>query len=391
MTNAASTPTKRAFQFVLLLGVVSLFADMTYEGARSIAGPYLAVLGASGKVVGVVSGFGELLGYGLRFVSGWISDRTRQYWAITIAGYFINLLAVPALALAGRWESAAALLIAERVGKAIRNPPRDAMLSHAASGLGAGWAFGLHEALDQIGAVTGPLLVAAVLHFRGGYQESFAMLLIPALLALAVLLTARFLYPRPRDLEQTVSKVGGEGMPRVFWVYLAAAGLVAAGYVDFPLIAFHLKRQVIASETFIPFLYSVAMAVDAISALIFGRLFDRKGIKVMAWVAALGSLFAPLVFLGGSGMALLGMAIWGVGMGAQESILRAAVAGMVSPDRRGSAFGLFNAGFGVAWFAGSAAMGVLYDHSILLLVTCSIGLQMAAVPVFLASHSRVRA
>ena len=391
MTNAAGNPNRSALQFVLLLGAVSLFADITYEGARSIAGPYLAVLGASGTVVGVVSGFGELLGYGLRFVSGWISDRTRQYWAITIAGYFINLLAVPALALAGRWESAAALLIAERVGKAIRNPPRDAMLSHAASRLGAGWAFGLHEALDQAGAVTGPLLIAAVLHVRGDYQESFAMLLIPALLALAVLLTARFLHPRPRDLGRTVAKVSGENMPRVYWVYLAAAGLVAAGYVDFPLIAFHLKRQTIASEAFIPVLYAVAMAVDAISALICGRLFDRKGIQVMAWVAALGSLFAPLVFLGGSGMALLGMAIWGVGMGAQESILKAAVAGLVSPDRRGSAFGLFNAGFGAAWFAGSAAMGVLYDYSILLLVTCSIGLQMAAVPVFLATHSRLRA
>jgi len=188
-----------ALRFVILIGVVSLFADMTYEGARSITGPYFALLGASGTIVGVVAGFGELIGYGLRLVSGYVSDRTGRYWSITFFGYLMNMLAVPLLALAGSWQLAAILIIAERAGKAIRNPPRDAMLSHATKEMGRGWGFGLHEALDQIGAVLGPLIVTAVLYFKGSYRTGFAVLLIPALLALSVLLVTRLFYPRPRD------------------------------------------------------------------------------------------------------------------------------------------------------------------------------------------------
>ena len=158
-----------ALKFVVLLGVVSLFADMTYEGARSITGPYLAILGASATAVGIVAGFGELIGYALRLVSGYISDRTGKYWTVTLFGYFINLLAVPLLALAGSWEVAAFLMITERMGKAIRNPSRDAMLSHATQSIGRGWGFGLHEAMDQIGAILGPLIVATVLYLNGGF------------------------------------------------------------------------------------------------------------------------------------------------------------------------------------------------------------------------------
>ncbi len=191
---------RSAMMFVILMGVVSLLADMTHEGARSITGPFMAFLGASGTVVGFVAGFGELVGYLLRLPSGYISDRTGRYWTITVIGYLVNMLAVPLLALAGRWETAALLIVAERAGKAIRNPTRDAMLSHATLEVGRGWGFGLHEAMDQIGAMLGPLIVAAVLYFKGSYQTSFAVLLIPAILTIGVLLAARHLYPSPRDL-----------------------------------------------------------------------------------------------------------------------------------------------------------------------------------------------
>ena len=177
---------RAALKFVILLGMVSLCADMTYEGARSITGPYLAVLGASGTVVGLVAGLGELIGYGLRLVVGYISDQTRKYWGITTLGYFLNTAVVPLLAIAGRWEIAAGLMIAERTGKAIRTPPRDVLLSHAAQRVGRGFGFGLHEALDQIGAVMGPLAVAAVIYFKGGYQGGFTILLIPAVVGLGV-------------------------------------------------------------------------------------------------------------------------------------------------------------------------------------------------------------
>ncbi len=378
------TPVKRsAMLFVALMGVVSLFADMTHEGARSIYGPFLALLGANATTVGIVAGFGELVGYALRLVSGYITDKTGRYWPITIIGYIINMLAVPLLALAGRWEIAAFLIIAERMGKAIRNPVRDAMLSHATLDMGRGWGFGLHEAMDQTGAMLGPLIVAAVLYLKGSYQTGFAFLLIPAVLTIGVLLFSRSLYPHPRDLEATVPELETKGLPRVYWVYLAAMALNAAGYADFPLIAYHFQKTSIVSKDWTPVFYSIAMGVDAVAALIFGRYFDRKGIPILVVAVLLSSAFAPLVFLGGFYLSLAGTALWGVGMGAQESIMRAAVAGMVPRDRRASAYGIFNTGYGVFWFLGSALIGILYDFSIPFLIAFSVTAQLASVPLLL--------
>ncbi|MCL6510190.1 MAG: MFS transporter [Anaerolineae bacterium] len=382
LTNARDISKSTAIRFVILLGLVSLFADITYEGARSISGPFLAVLGASGAAVGIVAGFGELLGYGLRLASGLISDRTRRYWALTMIGYAINLLAVPLMALAGRWEIAALLMMAERIGKAIRTPARDAMLSHATHATGRGWGFGLHEAMDQIGAVAGPLLVSAALFVRGEYQAAFAFLAIPAVLAIGTLALARFLYPRPRDLEVASARLEPRGLPKVYWIYLAGAALVAAGFADFPLIAFHFEKNAIAPSSNIPILYAIAMGVDAIAALIFGRLFDQIGLGILAGVTAMSALFAPLVFLGDLPSAVVGMVLWGVGMGAQESILRAAVAEMSSADRRGTAYGIFNTGYGAAWFLGSALMGVLYDAVLPALIAFSVIVQLASAIIF---------
>ncbi len=412
MTIGTSTHASRAtaVKFIILLGVVSLCADMTYEGARSITGPYLAVLGASATAVGSVAGFGELIGYGLRLLSGYISDRTRRYWTITVVGYAVNLCAVPLLALAGRWEIAAVLIVTERMGKAIRAPARDAMLSHATSEVGRGWGFGLHEALDQIGAVLGPLIVAGVLAAKGSYQTGFAILLLPALLALSVLAVARLLYPNPRTFEAMPARPESKGLPRVFWLYLVAVALVAAGYADFPLIAYHFQKAAIVPEGWIAIFYAVAMAVDAIAALVFGRLFDRAGLVVLVAAVLLSALFAPLVFLaglldsaapgsaifrtlvflGGPSGALLGVIAWGIGMGAQESILRAAIANMVSPDKRGSAYGVFNTGFGVFWFLGSALLGGLYDVSIPALIAFSVVAQLLAIPFFLLTRREPR-
>jgi MFS family permease len=237
--------------------------------------------------------------------------------------------------------------------------------------------------MDQIGAILGPLIVAGVLYYNGGYRISFAILLIPALLALAVLLVARALYPRPRDLEVASVELKTGGFSRIFWLYLAAVSLVAAGYVDFPLISFHFEKSSIVPEVWIPAFYAVAMGVDALSALFFGRLFDRMGLSILIVVSLLSSLFAPLVFLGGFNLALVGMALWGIGMGAQESIMRAAIAEMVPMDKRSTAYGIFNAGFGLSWFLGSALMGVLYDVSISSLIVFSVVMQLASIPFFI--------
>ena len=379
-----------ALKFIVLLGCVSLCADATYEGARSITGAYLGVLGASGTVVGLVAGLGELIGYGLRLLTGFLSDRTRQYWGITTLGYFINTAVVPLMAFAGRWEVLAGLMITERTGKAIRTPARDVLLSHAAMRVGRGFGFGLHEAMDQLGAVAGPLMVAAVLATWGSYQRGFAILVIPAVLGLAVLLIGQRIYPNPREFEPTTQDLQGEGLPRRFWLYLGAVALLAAGYADFPLIAFHLQRSGMSQPTQIPLLYALAMGVDAIAALVFGYWFDRIGIATLMLAILVSLGFAPLVFLGGAPSAIVGMVLWGIGMGAQESILKAAVAGMVPPERRGSAYGLFNTGYGVAWFLGSALMGVLYDSSLMALVIFSCVIQVVAIPVLWSLQASVR-
>jgi len=384
------SPRKAAVRFVVLLGIVSLLADTTYEGARSVIGPYLGLLGASAAVVGVAAGAGELLGYALRLGAGYLADRTRRYWTITFAGYLINLGAVPLLALTGSWPAAAALIVLERIGKGIRTPARDAMLSHATHQTGRGWGFGLHEALDQVGAVLGPLVVAGVLFSRASYRAGFAVLFIPAALALVSLTAARRHNPNPRDLEPTATSLEAAALPRAFWTYLAGAALVGAGYADFSLIAFHWGRAAIIPPATIPLLYALAMGVDALAALVFGRIFDRLGIPILAAGVGLSLFFAPLVFLGGPGGALLGVTLWGIGMGGQESVMRAAVAGMVGPDRRGSAYGIFNAGYGVCWFLGSAAMGVLYTVSVPLLVGFSVVAQALAIPLIIRTHRFVR-
>lgn len=379
-----------ALRFVVLIGVLSLFADMTYEGARAINGPFLAVLGATGTAVGVISGLGELLGYLVRLLSGYVSSRTGRYWLVAGIGYVVNLLAVPLLALAGNWQVAAILMTFERVGKGLRNPPRDAMLSHAGTVIGPGWAFALREALDQTGAMVGPLAMAAILYFGGAYRTGYAFLLIPALVSLVVLAAGRRLYPNPRELEtREEAAFRGPGLPRAFWIYLASMSLIALGYADFTLVAFHLEKTSLASAGGIPVLYAVAMAVSGASALVFGRWFDRGGLPVLAFAVVLSAFFAPFVFLGGFALAVVGMVLWGIGMGIQDSLMSAPLVEMVSAERRAYAYGIFNACYGVAWFIGSALLGVLYDHaSIFGVVVFSVAIQLAATPVLIVVGRR---
>ena len=374
-------PRHSAIRFIVVLGIVDLFADMTYEGARSVTGPYLGVLGASAVIVGVVAGFGEFLGYALRLVSGYLSDRTGSYWPITIVGYGVNLLAVPLLALTGRPELAILLIVAERAGRGIRVPVRDAMLSHAGSQTGLGWGFGLHGALDSAGAILGPLIVTAALYLKGGYQGAFAILAIPAVLAMMVLFAARHFYPRPRDLDVAPADLTPGRLPRRFWIYAAAAALIGAGYADFPLIAFHFGKTGLIAPVWIPVLYSLAMAAEAMAALLLGRLFDRIGIGTMILATCASAMSAPLAFLGGPAVAVTGMVLWGIGMGAQGAVMRAAIAPLAPASQRGTAYGIFNAAYGLAWFAGSSLLGVLYDWSVPALAAVSVLLQGAGLAI----------
>jgi MFS family permease len=387
--NQQSQDKSAALRFVIAIGIVSFFADWAYEGARSVTGPYLAILGASGALVGFIAGFGELLGYGLRLVSGRFSERTQAFWPITLFGYVMQMIAVPALAWAPNWQVAGLLIVTERIGKAIRNPPRDVMLSHAAKQVGYGFGFGLHEALDQFGALIGPLMIAAVLARQAGnYRMAFAALLVPAVITIILIFTARVLYPKPENLEVEIRDVHASGLPKIFWIYLAGAALVGAGFADFSLMAFHFEKAAAFPKTWIPLFYSVAMAVSGIGSLVFGRLFDRVGIWILVPLTLISAASAPLVFLGGFWLALIGSVLWGMGMGVHESIIPAAVATMVPQQRRPSAYGTFTAAYGVAWFVGSVIIGKLYDVSLTALIVFSVAAQLIAIPIFVAVRRR---
>ena len=378
-----------ARSFVLLLGVVSLLGDMTYEGGWSIVGPYMATLGASAAIVGIASGFGELVGYVVRLGSGITVDRTRGYWPVAIFGYVVNVLSVPALALAGSWPVATALVVAERFGKGVRVPPRDAMLASAASRLGAGWAFGVHEAMDQTGALLGPLAVALILFIGGTYQVAFAALAVPALASLAVLGLARRRFPHP---ERTGAEQRGAVTDRRgFILYTLFASLTVAGFAHFSIISYHITVQRILSEPLVPLFFAIATGVSAVAALVAGLAFDRVGLASVLFVPIVTAVVPFLVF-GDSPVGLaVGMVLWGVVLGAQESTVRAAVAHLVAPGARATAYGIFNTAYGVAWFLGSAALGLAYDRSIPAVIAISVGTQVlalaAAVPVF-ASRRR---
>ncbi len=388
MTKNKDNIAKTAFAFVLVIGIVNFFADMTYEGARSITGPFLGSLGASASVVGVVAGTGELLGYSLRSVAGYFADKTHRYWLIVFVGYVINMLAVPALALAGNWPIAATLIVAERTGRALRKPVVDAMISYAGKSIGRGWVFGLNEGLDQAGATVGPLIVALVLYLKSGFRTGFGVLLVSSVLCLATLVVARLWYPRPQELEtESADLAKAKGFPKTYWIYVAASALIAAGFADFSLISFHFQKEGVISQTGIPLFYAVAMGAGALTNLLFGRLFDRVGFPIVISAFFLGALFAPFVFLGQFWLSLIGMALWGIGMGAQNSLLKALLTGVLSVAKRSTGFGLFYTGFGIAWFLGSAAMGLLYDKSILAVVIFSVVFQLLALPVFLWARS----
>ena len=376
--------------FILAFGVVSFFADMAYEGMRSSTGPFLALLGASGTVVGVVAGAGELFGYLLRVVSGRLAEKSRAYWPFTLAGYVLQMAAIPLLGLCGNWQMAAIIIVLERSGKAIRNPTANFMKSRAGEHIGQGWAFGLHEAMDQTGALAGPLIVALVLAHHGSYAHAFLGLAVPAVLTLVSVFTVAARFPYAGHIVAPQPHLSFT-LPRAYWLYAASSALVAFGFADYPLIAYHFKQAGLVSDTMIPILYAVAMATSGIGALLFGIAFDKRGFAIFPSVILAAALVTPLAFLGGHDLAIVGAALWGFALGAQDSILSAGVAKIVPQHSRARAYGFFAGIFGIAWFAGSAVMGLLYDKSLYALVGVSVLAEiLALLPLLMAIRLRPR-
>ena len=370
---------RSAIRFILCMGLVSLFADMTYQGAHGTIGPLMTGLGASVTAVAIIAGLGEMLAASLRFFTGRLADRTRAYWTLAIIGYVINLLAIPLLAFVETWQQAAVLITIERTGKAIRGPARDLLLSEATGKVGHGFGFGVHAVMDQTGACAGPLLMAVITARTGNVSTAFAWLTVPAVLALLSIILARAV--RPVRVEPPPPKVL-PAMPGVFWPYVTAAGLLAFGFVDFPVLGAHFEKHQIFDAATIPLLYSMAMAMTGLTAFIYGRLFDRYGIVVLSYGIGISMLALPLGFLGGATAAVVAVLCWASGLGVQDATLRAGIAQAVSMNKRGTAFGTFNGIYGVAWFLGSVIIGVLYGYSIAAVVAFGVAAQLMAAVMF---------
>ena len=395
-----------AMLFILLFGIVSLFSDMTHEGASSIRGAYMALLGASAGAIGFVSGLGELIGYSMRYLFGKLTDKTGQYWTMTIVGYVLDLIAVPALALVGEngWIAACGLLLIQRMGKAIKKPAKDAIMSFAASQEGVGKSFGIQEVLDQIGAFLGPILLYVIMLFKTEgttfeiYSFCFAVLTIPAVITLILLFFTKHKFPHPEKFEPEPKEYVPFQMKKEFVLYIAGISLFAFGFIDYSLVLMHISSTFtslsvglaetgsLVTEGTLPLLYAGAMLVDAVAALVFGYLYDKKGVKVLVLSTVFSAPFPILIFAGKSiPVVLAGIALWGVGMGAQESILKAAVTTMVPKNSRATGYGIFECSFGVFWFLGSWLLGTLYDVSIPAMIAVSVVAQLAAIPLYLAS------
>jgi MFS family permease len=375
-----------AIRFILCFGLVSLFADMTYEGAHGSIGPMLDDLGASVAAIAFISGFGEMIAASLRFFSGRLADRTQAYWTIAIAGYALNVLAIPALAFVHSWQAAAVLITIERTGKALRGPARDLLLSEATGKVGHGFGFGVHAVMDQTGACAGPLLMAILATRYGHVGPAFAWLAIPAVLALTSIIAAHAV--RPVQATPKPVKTPPQ-LPSVFWPYIAAAGLLALGFIDFPVLGAHFEKTRLFAPATIPLLYSGAMAINGLTAFIFGRLFDKHGIVVLPVGMAISILALPLGFFGGQIGAVAAVACWATGLGVQDASLRAGIAQVVSMNKRGTAFGTFNGVYGIMWFLGSTLMGVLYATSLVALVAFGMAAQAAGAIMFLGLRKRL--
>ncbi|BBX71398.1 MFS transporter [Mycolicibacterium psychrotolerans] len=398
--TAAAGPTSRGltpWHFVLLFGMVSLLADMVYEGARSIIGPYLATLGASAALVGLVAGAGEFIGYALRVVSGYAIARTQHYWAWTITGYALTVLSVPLIGVSGSLVPALLLYGTERLGKAVRSPAKDTLLSHASTNTGRGSAFGVHQALDQTGAIAGPLLLAAVLSAHAGdYRLAFGVLIIPGVLVLILLFWLRFRVPDPRSYEELpaplpshdaeTTRRGGiaRGLPVRFWQYVVTIGVLSCGVAAFPLLAYHAQRTGLLTDAQVPVLFAVAMAVDGAAGLVMGRVYDKRGPLTLLAVPVAAACSA-VAFTDNPALVWIGVAVWGIVNGVLDSTVKAVVTELVPPDTRAIAFGWLALLRGLALLIAGALLGAAYDVS----PTIAIGVIIAANAVSLVGLASV--
>jgi MFS family permease len=383
------------WRVVAWFGVVSLAADMVYEGARSVTGPYLASLGASALVVGLVTGAGEAAALGFRLFSGPLADRSGRYWSWTVAGYAMTVVCVPLMAVAPFVGAAGAavasvLVVLERTGKAVRSPSKSVLLADAARTVGRGRGFAVHKALDQVGAFAGPLLVAGLLALTGATWPGLAALAIPGVVAMTLLLRLRVALTAPLAMtgpRPHVDDVPDGPLPRSFHLLTVSCALATFGLLTFGVLSFHLVQDGLLDVAWVPVVYAAAMGVEAVSALATGFVFDRIGGRTLLVLPLLVGLVPFLAFSSTAAVAVAGILVWGLATGILDSTVKALVAETVPRSRLGTAYGAFAAVQGVAALAGGGVAGWLYAHGRLPIVTV-VGVAQLAALVLLVSALR---
>jgi MFS family permease len=389
--------TKNAYVAILLLGIVSLLGDVVYEGSRGIVTPYLEFLGASAFAIAFFGRFGEFLGYFLRLVSGRLADTTRAYWIFIFLGYGL-IVSIPLLGIVGMWQIAVILVLLERIGKAVRSPSRDAVLSIVSRGVGTGKAFGIHELLDQIGAILGPLIVAGLMFYTSNnYNLTFSLLSLPFIMLLAFLAYTykRIGWKKASEPAEAKPEKAGEKLGRAFYFYTFAVLLNTVGLIPFELIL--LKATKILEPTnqlwIVPLIYTLIQGVDAPTALFAGFAYDKFKIRVLVLPFIL-SVVPTFFAMANSDLAMLvvAAAFFGLVLGMQESIYRAAVSGFAPISLRGTAYGVFNTAYGVGMLASGAVYGLMVELDIpyLAVIAYVLVTQAAAVVLLLNAHSKTQ-
>jgi predicted MFS family arabinose efflux permease len=242
------------------------------------------------------------------------------------------------------------------------------MLAHASASLGTGYTFGLHEALDQMGAIAGPLAIAAFLGLGGSLRMSFALLALPGAVAMLVLARLRRAVPEPSAYDPTAAVSDakrlrlGSGLPRAFWLYAAFSAMTMFGFATWGVLAYHLVARNVVSAGFVPVLYAAAMGAAAVASVGSGWVYDRVGFRGLVVLPPLAAVVPILSFRTSVAAVVAGAVVWGAGMGVHDSTMRAAVTDLVPRERRGAGYGTFTAVYGLAWLAGAALIGLLYEH-----------------------------
>jgi len=396
---------KSAIQLIVFFGLISLFGDIVYEGARSVNGPYLKTLAVNAALVGFIAGFGELMGYALRLLSGYYADKTKAYWVFTFVGYGL-VIAVPLLSLAGVWQVAAVMMVAERIGKGLRAPAKDTIVSSAAKKVGTGFGFGLQEALDQIGALLGPLIFAAYFAFNGAtnktavdYRHAYSLFWIPFILVMVFVVIAYLKVPDPTKFEPppTAAKEPDK-LSKLFWIYTFFAFTTALGFISFAIMGYHFKAKNILTDAMIPVYYAIAMVVDGGAALVIGIWYDKLKIKYKNHAAGLITLMTmPLLsaiipfmaFSNSKWVAFSSAVLWGIVMGAHETVMKSAIADITPMKKRGTGYGVFSTAYGLALFAGAFVAGILYDFSIPVLCWAIVVVQVIATVIFVVMNKEI--